>query len=267
MNCKDFYDCVCEVIDKRLSEERTKELLQHADVCPRCKFELQALQTSKNILHSKVHRQSVPADVYYAIVNNTVRASGATQFLKLIAAKINPAIAVVALLVIAVGIYSAFFTSSTIADDSNIINQSLANYQAALGGTLQPELVSNYDEVRTFLEKEVSFAVNVPKVKKCKSFSGRCSDFKGIKLAHVAFQLNGSTIYIYQANMDEAMNGKKITLPSEAKDELRKSKWYIKELPDNKTVVLWKYKETLCAAVSDMKKDQLVALLSDKDHQ
>ena len=267
MNCKDFNECVCEVIDKRLSEERTKELLQHADVCPHCKFELQALQISKNILHSKVHRQSVPADVYYSIVNKTVRESGAAQFFKSVAAKINPALAGVVLLVIAVGIYSLFFTSSTTTDDSSIINQSLANYQSAIGGTLQPELVSNYDEVRTFLEKEVPFAVNVPKVKKCKSFSGRCSNFKGIKLAHVAFQLNGSTIYIYQADMDEAMNGKKITLPSEAKDELRKSNWYVKELPDNKTVVLWKYKETLCAAVSDMKKDQLVALLSDKDHQ
>jgi len=266
VNCNDFHECVCEVIDKRLSEERTKELLQHADVCPQCKFELRALQASKNIVRSKLAPQSVPAEVYYSILNKTAIAAKTPWLVRIFPATLNPALAVVALLVIAVGIYSVFFSSSN-ADDSNIINQSLANYQAAIGGTLQPQLVSNYDDVRNFLEKEVHFAVIVPKVKKCKSFSGRSSDFKGVKLAHVAFQLNGSTIYIYQTDMSEAMKGEKIMLPSEAKDELAKTNWYVKEYPDNKTLVLWKYENTLCAAVSNMNKDQLVALLTDKEHQ
>lgn len=266
MNCNEFHERVCELIDKRLNEENAKELLQHAKECLQCNFEMNALQTSKNIIRSKLLHKSVPADLYYSIINKTVNAP-LPWHQKLFSEKLNPALVMVALAALLVGIYSLLFSPASIPDEANIINQSLANYQAAIGGTLKPQLVSNYDEVQNFLEREAQFAVIVPKVKKCKSFSGKCSDFKGVKIANVSFQLNGNTIYIYQTTMDEVMKGEKISLPAEAKDELAKTNWYVKDLPDNKTIVLWKYKGTLCAAVSDMGKDKLIALLTDKDHQ
>jgi hypothetical protein len=152
-------------------------------------------------------------------------------------------------------------------DESNIISQSLKNYQAVIGGSIKPQLVSSEDEVHSFLEKDVSFDVNVPKMKGCSSCSGTLSSFNGVKLAHVVYELGDkSIIYIYQADLNEAMNGTSIGLPDEAKQELQKTDWYIREFEGNKTIVMWRYKNTLCSAVSEMKKDELIVALSiDKE--
>lgn len=268
MNCNEFKECVCEIVDKRLNEERTNELLHHADICPHCQYEFQSMQATKNIILSKIKRQSVPAEVYYSIINATLNNGSSSWFKKLFGINLNPAIAFVFIAVVAVGIYSLFVPQNKgMTEEANIISQSLKNYQAVIGGAIKPQLISTEDDVHSFLSKDVSFDVNVPKMKGCSSCAGVLSSFSGVKLAHVVYQLGDKRIiYIYQADLDEAMNGTRISLPDEAKDELKKTNWYIREFADNKTIVMWRYNNTLCSAVSEMKKDELVALLIDKEN-
>jgi hypothetical protein len=268
VNCNEFKECVCEIVDKRLDEEHTNELLRHADICPHCKFEFQTMQATKKCVQTKVKRQSVPADVYYSIINATLNSENSSWFKKLFGINLNPAITFVMTAVVAVGLYSVFVPQNNgIPEEANIISQSLKNYQAVIGGSIKPQLVSTEDGVRSFLAKDVSFDVNVPKMKGCSSCSGVLSIFNGVKLAHVVYRLgNKSIIYIYQADLNEAMNGTKIGLPDEAKEELKKTDWYVRELEGNRTIVMWRYKNTLCSAVSEMKKDELIALLIEKDN-
>lgn len=269
MKCNEFNECVCEIVDKRLDKERIDEALAHAKVCPHCNFELHSMKTTKNIVHSRLHHQSVPAELYYSIVNATIHANETSWFKKLFGFQLNPALIIVAVAVVAVGIYSLFIPANNgMSDDANIISQSLKNYQAVIGGTIKPQLVSSEDNVRSFLAKEVSFDVNVPKMKGCNSCAGVINSFNGVKLAHVVYQVGDKNIvYIYQASMDDAMNGTIIGLPDEAKEELKKTNWYIRELSNNMTIVVWRYKNTLCSAVSEMKKDELIALLTEKEMQ
>ncbi len=266
MNCNEFKECVCEIVDKRLNEERTNELLGHADVCPHCKYEIQSMRTTKEIVHTRIQRQSVPAEVYYSIVNATLNDEHSSWFKKLFGFSLNPAIAFVFLAVVAVGVYSLFVPQKNVMpEESNIISQSIKNYQAVIGGAIKPQLVSSEDNVRSFLAKDVSFDVNVPKMKGCSSCAGVLNSFNGVKLAHVVYQLGDkSIIYIYQADLDEAMSGTTIGLPDEAKEELKRTDWYVRELENNRTIVIWRYKNTLCSAVSEMKKDEMIALLTDK---
>ena len=267
MKCDEFKECVCEIVDKRLSDERTNEMLEHARVCHQCNFEYRSTQAAKQIVHSKLQRQSLPPEIYYSIVNAAAASSGRPFFKRLFGFNLNPAVALVIIAAAAVGLYSLFFTSKNgIREDANIISQSLKNYQAVIGGSIKPQFVSSEEDVRSYLTKEVSFDVNVPKMKGCSSCSGTFSNFNGIKLAHVVYQVRGkNVIYIYQASMNDAMDGKTIGLPDEVRDELKRSDWYIRELPDNTTIVMWRYKNTLCSAVSDMKKDQMIALLTEKE--
>lgn len=264
MNCTEFHDCACEVVDRRLSDDRTKELLQHAQLCPHCRYELQALAAAKQAVHDKVPMVTVPASLYYSILDRTVHRSGHSWFSRLFGVRLNPAIAVTALLMVAVGIYSLLVPYGTVSDDADIIRQSLTNYQAVIGGAIKPQMVGESDRVRTFLEQGVAFDVNVPRMKDCSSCAGVLSDFKGVKLAHVVYQIGNDIVYIYQADMSEAMKGERIGLPEKAKDELKRTDWYIEENPDGRTVVLWKYKNTLCAAVSGMKKSELLSLLTKR---
>ncbi|MFA6455566.1 MAG: hypothetical protein WCW40_02000 [Bacteroidota bacterium] len=267
MKCNEFKECVCEAIDKRLSEERTNELMQHARVCPHCQFEYQSLKATKNIVHDKLKLESVPADVYYSIVNTTLHQSNTSWIKKLFGFRLNPVIALVAFAAVAVGLYSLFAPShNSMSDEANIISQSLKNYQAVIGGSIEPQLISTEENVHSFLTKEVSFDVNVPKMKGCSSCAGRLSSFNGVKLAHVVYRVRDKDIiYIYQASMNEAMDGTTIGLPDEAREELEKTDWYVRELEDNMTLVMWRYKNTLCSAVSKMNKNELIALLTEKD--
>ena len=267
MKCSEFKECVCEIVDQRLSDERTNELMQHAHVCPHCNFEYKSMQATKNVVHSKLQRQSVPSEVYYSIINATLNSSNSSWFRKLFGFQLNPAIALVAVAVVAIGIYSLFIPSTPgMADEANIISQSLKNYQAVIGGSIKPQLVSTEDAVRSFLAKEVGFDVNVPKMKGCSSCAGRLSEIDGVKLAHVIYQVDEKNIiYIYQASMSDAMDGTTIGLPDEAREELKKTDWYVRELANNMTLVMWRYKNTLCSAVSGMKKDEMIALLTEKE--
>lgn len=267
MKCSEFRECVCEIVDKRLSDERTSELMQHAKVCPHCGFEYRSLQATKNIVHDKLKHVSVPAEVYYAVVNATLNRSSSSWIKKLFGFKLNPVIAMISFIVAAVAVYSLVIPIGTgMPEEANIISQSLKNYQAVIGGSIKPQLISTEDKVRSFLAKEVSFDVNVPKMKGCNSCAGVLSSFNGIKLAHVVFQVGEKNIiYIYQASMNDVMDGTTIGLPEEAKEELQKTDWYIRELDDNMTLVMWRYNETLCSAVSTMKKDEMIALLTEKE--
>ncbi len=267
MKCTEFKECVCEIIDHRLSKERTDELMQHAHLCPHCGFEFRAMQATKEIVHSKLQRSSVPSDVYYSIINATLNSSNSSWFTRLFGFRLNPALAFVAIAVVVVGIYSFFLPAKNgMPEDANIISQSVKNYQAVIGGSIKPQLVSSEDGVRSFLAKAVSFDVNVPKMKGCSSCAAVLSDFNGIKLAHVVYQVDGKDIiYIYQASMNDAMDGKTIGLPDEVRDELKKTDWYVREMSDSTTLVIWRYKNTLCSAVSSMKKEKMIALLTEKD--
>jgi hypothetical protein len=264
VKCHEFQECVCEIIDKRLSEDRTKELMEHATMCPHCLFEYESLKTAKSIVQSKMHRTSVPQDLYYSIVKATAHSPGFSRFKKLFGFSLNPVVAFIVLALVGVGIYTLFFPSS-VNRDANFIDQSITNYEAAVGGSWRPQMVSNHDNVRTFLEKEVNFDVAIPNIKGCKSCGGKYSNFRGMKLAHVVLDVSGTIIYLYQTCFSETVKGDKIWLPEEAKEKLKKTEVYSQSLPHNATLVLWKHKNTLCAAVSKMDKDQLMALLHENE--
>lgn len=225
------------------------------------------MQATKDVVHSKLQRQSVPSDVYYAIINATLNASNTSWFKKLFGFQLNPAVAFVAVAVVAVAVYSFFIPAkSGMSEEANIISQSIKNYQAVIGGSIKPQLISTEDAVRSFLAKEVAFDVNVPKMKGCSSCAGALSDFNGVKLAHVVYQVDGKNIiYIYQASMNDAMDGTTIGLPNDVRDEIKKTDWYVRDLADHTTLVMWRYKNTLCSAISGMDKDAMIALLTDKE--
>ncbi len=269
MKCNEFHECVCEIIDKRLPEDRVHELLEHAHKCPHCNYEYRALDLTKKIVHEKIRRISVPADIYYSIFNKTSGAQkGALNSIQQLFGTLftNPAAVIVMLLVVAVGMYSIFIPqSNSLPDERNIISQSLKNYQAVIGGALKPQMEGNTDNVKDFLKKEVAFEVNVPKLTDCNSCAGGLSDYDGIKLAHVVYNVGGSVVYIYQADMDAAMKGNTIGLPDDARNELQKTDWYVHEFENGRTVVVWRFNNTLCAAVSDMDKKQLINLLIQKE--
>ena len=69
---------------------------------------------------------------------------------------------------------------------------------------------------------------------------------------------------MYEVEKEQAMRGPILSLPSAARASLQETGWYTDPQHKDCNVVLWTVNKTLCAAVSTMKKDRMLALLTAK---
>ncbi len=272
VDCREFQELITEAVDKRLQTTIAHHFTAHAGVCPYCRNEFEIEQLTKSVLKAKVQRQSVPSNVSDSVLATVerLRPSSGNWLTGIFGeAFLNPAVALVALLLVAVGAVSLLQKNNAIpiSSSKNIITQSLNNYSAAMTGALKPSLVSHDPgDVKDFLSKDTPFDVSVATLDECDWCGGVLSEIDGVRLVHVVYKIGGEgLLYVYQVDMNEAMRGNKVGLPENAKASLAKTGWYFEQTPDLCNVVLWRHKNTLCAAVSKIDRDKMIALLSEKD--
>ena len=272
MDCREFQELITEAVDRRLNTPITNHFNAHAQACPLCRNDFERERITKAVLHSKVQHQAIPSSVstsLLAVVENLRPSARSWRTMIFGEANLNPAVALVAILFVVVGVASLLQTNNAVplANNRNIITQSLNNYSAAMTGTLKPTLISHDpDAVKNFLAKDTPFEVSVAALSDCDWCGGVLSEIDGVRLVHVVYKIGGEgLLYVYQVDMSEALRGNKIGLPEKAKASLAKTGWYFEQTPDLCNVVLWRHKNTLCAAVSKIGKDKMIALLSEKD--
>jgi hypothetical protein len=272
VDCREFQELISEAVDKRLRTDIVHYFTAHAGVCPSCRSEFEIEQITKSVLYARVKRHSVPNELYTSLLPAVrgLRPSSRNWLEVLFGdAFLNPAVALVALALVAVGAVSLLQKNNAlpISSNKNIIEQSLNNYSAAMTGALKPALVSHDPgDIKDYLAKDTPFEVSVATLDGCDWCGGVLSEIDGVRLVHVVYKIGGEgLLYVYQVDMSEAMRGNKIGLPENAKAALAKTGWYFEQTPDLCNIVLWRHKNTLCAAVSRIEKNKMVALLSDKD--
>ena len=272
MDCREFQELISEAIDNRLRAPHQQHFSDHAAACPSCRNEFEMERMTKGVVHARIPHEAVPVDTYASILAS-LRTSAASPGSWLGAffgeAFLNPAVALVFLVAIAVGAVSLLQKNNAIpiSTEKNIIAQSISNYSAAMAGVLKPDLVSHDPaDVKDYLSKDTPFEVSVATLDGCDWCGGVLSDVNGVRLVHVVYKIGGEGIlYVYQVDMNEALHGNKVGLPENAKSALAATGWYFEQTPDHCNVVLWRHKNTLCAAVSKMDKTKMVALLADKN--
>lgn len=272
VDCREFQQLISEAVDDRLWAASRQHFSDHAGVCPPCRNEYEMEQIAKAVLRSRIRYQTTPSEVYVALLSSLRKSSSAsTTWLKSFfgEAFLNPAVALVALLMVAVGAVSLLQKNNAIpiSTEKNIIAQSINNYSAAMTGLLKPALVSHDPgDVKDYLSKDTPFEVSVASVESCDWCGGVLSEVNGVRLVHVVYKIGGEGIlYVYQVDLNEALRGNKIGLPENAKAVLARTGWYFEQTPDLCNVVLWRHRNTLCAAVSKMERAKMVAFLSNKD--
>ncbi len=272
MDCRQYVELISEAIDNRLSAEMAGAFAAHGRICKSCAGEYELERMGKQVIARRLRRVNVPGGLYYQIVRQTVQAP-APRLGWLSAffgdAVVNPATAFLVLVVASFGAAGLLQHNNArpLRSEHNVIDQSANTYQAVLTGYIKPTVVSRQaDEVRAYLMKDVSFDVNILPLDDCDWCGGSLSNESGTKVAHVVYKFGGrGLLYVYQANYDEVMKGRHLTLPENAKAALRKTGWYFQRSPSNANIILWKHNNTLCAAVSAMDKESMMALLTQTD--
>ena len=146
---------------------------------------------------------------------------------------------------------------------NDVIFQSLQNFARLEKGELKPaRIASRAEDVHNYLDSTgTDFAVVHP-MDCCRSYGVATSEYDGVKLAHIVYTLDGDVMYVYQVRKAQVLEGSALVMPPAARTSLQKTGWYTDPHHPRCNVVVWISNETLCVAVSSMKKDEMLAMLN-----
>ena len=274
MNCEEFQELVSAAVDHQLSEREHGAFKEHSVKCSPCRKEYEAETATKRLVSSRIPRVETPSEVALRIsglVKHGRPAGGfswVTDFFRrpLVKPAIGFAFAFVVVLLLLRGSTgdSSFPRAAFAVND--VILQSLENHRALLQGEIKPQLSSSEPaQLASLFSGITDYSVHLPKMKDCRLIGGVQNEFAGTKIAHIVYMHDSDVVYIYQACWATVRKGEKLSLPDEAKNELSRTGWFSCSEPDGRSVVLWVKGRTLCAAVSQMSKEDLVSCLTSDE--
>ncbi len=149
----------------------------------------------------------------------------------------------------------------------DVVEQSLANYQKAIGEGFELQLASGEPAiVREFFAGKTDYPVLVPELHShCTLLGGVLDEYPGGAIAQVLYINNYSKIYLYQTGWEAMESGDGPTISPEVRAELLETNLYSQTDANGRTILLWRKGPTLACAVSDMSKDYLIMCLTSGD--
>lgn len=252
------------------------EFFAHLRACLQCRNEYELELLGKNIVRTNVPRVPLPERVHQKVLSalqldssySPRRVSWLERLFsgRILAPVLTAALAIVVLLIA----FNVPLTQSTDqfshTASNDIINQSLKNFALVRSGALKPSMVACYPDVIVgyFHRQDVDFAVSVLSDDSCDWYGAMSNNYGGVKLAHIVYKRGDDLLYVYEVNKEQAMKGPVLTLPAAARMALNQTGWYTDPQHKDCNVIVWTVDKTLCAAVSTMKKDRMLALLTTK---
>lgn len=275
MDCDDVQQYAGSAIDGFLPQDVEHEFQAHLERCPPCHQEVALEKLSKHLVQHHVSWVPTPRSIQtlvlaslhqeYAIGGSADRSwmARVSRFRILVPVLAGGAVAAAFFLMAGTpGDRSPRMTAHTA--DNDIIHQSFNTLALLKTGQLAPSMISSVPEsVRGFFRRSsLQFGVQIPKVRGSEWCGGSTSDNKGVPQAHLLYKLGEEWLYVCEMSNSDAMSGAHLSLPPAAKIALARSGWYTDPMHPNCNVVLWKADEVVCVAVSTIRKERLVALLS-----
>jgi anti-sigma factor RsiW len=269
ITCPEASEYLSDHVDGRLDPKLGASLSSHLDRCKYCRLELSLLQGAKASLRSRMKPVATPKELRRKILRDVSTAdaaasrgsAGLSGMFTFTNWRVPLAFAG------ALGIALIAFTvltkksphSHTRPDDGSVVTESFNNYDQVMDGRLTPGIVSgNPSEVKSYLESHVHFPVQVPAMKEFRLVGGQFSAVDNETTAHVIYERDGAYIYISQSDARKLIGGKRRFIPAGALDELRRSGWYFAGNPADCNLAMWLADSTLCTAVGDVNRQNLL---------
>ena len=291
---KDLEEYLAAMADGEYIDPKVKQELQNRlESDPELSAALHIQTAMKSMLHDKQEALNIqaPADLRASIMSGIraqqqqmPRQTKSTSFLESfwnaldpIVSVLNPKYAIPALTIIVVAGYlyvsdnsqtdipsvpSASMLQVVHTGENNICTQAYSTFHAYADGSLQlQKLSSNQEELsRFFAENGVTYSVHYPKID-AELIGGVVSQEKGTKFAHFIYKVGDHIIYAYEVP-EGMVDNQTLSVNPRAMEIVNKADWYWeKENGASNTMVLWKVGPNLCVMVSDLRTEQLSALL------
>ncbi len=272
MNCVEIDRHFGDAIDGVLPVHIKKTFHDHLNACRGCRTSFEFELFGKRMVRGKLRRVPTPHSVRTQITNSLRKQIEEVGLLQRLFS-MNPSWPAlaggIAIILIAMVMTSPewFSRGSGAHPPSNdIIAQSLQNFALIQSGELKPSLISCSPEgvLGYFDQNGVRFVVNVMPMENCEWYGAMLSEYEGGKLAHVVYKVDDHLMYVFQAKKEDVLNGTALDLPATARTALAQTGWWVDPEGRDQSLVMWTMNGTLCAAVSSMKKEHLLALLTTR---
>jgi len=274
LNCNETHKHLVDAVDRHLPDDLQSAVLAHLKLCMPCRSEYELQLLAKQIISTKLKKSATPDDVRAAVVAALDREAAAPSGFSLRAllpqARWVPAIAATAavlLLIVLMNIPTTLNEDDYAHTSANdVINRSVQNFSLVRSGEMKPSMIACYPDIVVgyFEEQGVDFAVSIPVDDSCDWYGAISNTYDGVKQAHIMYKRGDDLLYVFEVNKNAALRGSTFSLPVAARKSLAETGWYTDPQHRDCNVVLWTVDETLCAAVSTMGKDQMLAVLTAK---
>lgn len=269
MNCSEVQQYLLDFVDRDLPDNVRAAMLGHFDLCRICRNEYEFQLLAKRIIRSHLSRSSTPSHVQSSVLAAIAREEQSPSARRFFSSR-PFAPAVVAGLAAVILLVIVNFPHTVTQDDfahnaaNDVINRSVQNFFLVRSGELKPSMVACYPDIVVgyFQEQGLDFAVSVPADDSCDWYGAVVSSYEGSKEAHIVYKRGDDIVYVLEINKDRVQPGSTLSLPPAARQSLAETGWYTDPQHEQCNVVVWTNDETLCAAVSTMNKDRLMALLT-----
>ncbi|MBI4417716.1 MAG: hypothetical protein HY563_02990 [Ignavibacteriales bacterium] len=272
MNCHQVQDYLLDLIDRDLPEHVRAAMFGHFDLCQVCRNEYEIQLLTKEIIRSRFRRTAAPEPVRSAVLTaiaHEAKSVSGGPFTSFASSRAFGPVAITGLAAAILLIILNF--PRTVSDDdfahtapNDVINRSVQNFSLVRSGDLKPSMVACYPDILIgyFEEQEIDFAVSVPADDSCDWYGAVVNSYEGAKQAHIVYKRGDDILYVLEVNKNSAQPGSTFSLPPAARKSLAETGWYTDPQHSHCNVVLWTENETLCAAVSTMNKERMLALLT-----
>lgn len=267
MNCTEFDEQITPAVDERLRAEDAIAFSDHASVCPGCRRAYEAELFTRNFIRQRMRMVRTPGAVAARIVDRLAseRTAGSPAIFQRRSRSLSRSVFAAAAIIAAVYLLSTpRFAEDPLFPHMNedVFAHSIVTYAGVMGGQMKPDVESaRPDVLQAFFSGKTSFPVRVHTVRDFTPIGAMLHESGGVPLAQVLYNAGNTTVYVYQTCWQSVQDGRKLQLPGHILSTLRNGMTYVEENADGQTMVLWTEGRTLCGAVADMHKQDLLAHL------
>lgn len=274
MNCSDANALFGDALDGELKPESRSAFFDHLRICFSCRKAYELESIAKSVVHRFCPRVVVPPDLVRLVSQSIEREDERPvptlswvhevfTIRRLIPALVASVAIAVFLVFFNQPLETPLLESDAHTASNDVIFQSLQNFAKLEKGELKPaRIASRAEDVHNYLDSTgTDFAV-IHAMDCCRSYGASTSEYDGVRLAHIVYTLDGDVMYVYQVRKTHVLEGSTLVMPPAARTSLQKTGWYTDPHHPRCNVVVWIANETLCVAVSSMKKDEMLAMLN-----
>jgi anti-sigma factor (TIGR02949 family) len=277
VNCREALEYASAAVDGELDAGKRKEFDDHIAGCSSCRSEFEVETMTKRIVGGKLHfarapehlRDGILQHVYAEIPSPALGRLHVGAFFENLLARpfVKPTLALAVLVVVILYGITVLMRREPeplpVANhQADMVDQAVEHYSNYMRGGVKLQLVSsNHDEVKGFFKDKVNFEVYVPEVENASLVGGTLCEHEGVKFLNLVYTRGDKVIYFYMGCSKQMKANGKVGLSAKAETDLRETGWYFDTTRVNCNVAVWKVEDNVCSVVSDMRKDELLALV------